>query len=172
MPSNVFEDVLAQYKGGYEPQRQHTWLITIFGLPGARNLELALRMGFLPSESNEEIEIPYMNSRVYVAGKYMVDAGSITFNDYVDINIMGIIAAWRKQVYDPETGGIGYAKDYKKQAEIILYGPSLKIERTWVLKGLWPQQINFGTIDYSSSDTVQIECTMRYDKAIFQNIEL
>jgi len=164
--ANAFADALAQEFGGFEPQRQHTWLISFHSLPGAKVLELALRTGFLPSENNEEIEIPYMNSRVYIAGKYAVDAGSLTFNDYVDSNVAGILANWRKLVYDVRTGQLGYARSYKKTATITLYGPELIVERTWSIKGIWPQAVNYGAIDYSSSDVVQVECTFRYDKAI------
>lgn len=167
---NQFEDVLAQSKGAFEPQRAHSWIITFFDLPGARELELALQTAFLPSESNEEIEIPYMNARVYVAGKYTPESGSITFNDYVDANIIGILANWRKLVFDKGTGGIGLAANYKKTAEITLFGPDFVVERSFLIRGIWPQTINYGTPDYAGSEIIKTEVTFRYDKSEFQNI--
>jgi len=163
---NQYEDQIAQEKGAYEPQRQHTWVIRVAGFEGFKTLELALRTGFLPSISNEEIEIPYMNSRVYVAGKHMVEAGTIAFNDYVDKNTAGILAEWRKLVYDEETGAIGLAANYKKEGIITLYGPNFETKREWKIRGMWPQNIVYGTLDYGASDVVQIETTFRYDDAI------
>ncbi len=164
--ANPLENVIAQQEGAFEPQRAHTWTITIFGLQGSRDLELALRTGFLPTDGSEEIEIPFMNSRVYVAGKKILDTGSITLVDYVDKNIAGIIAAWRKMVFNPDTGAIGYARTYKKAATITLYAPDFSVERVWRLSGLWPANVNYGAIDYGTSDVVNIELTMRYDNAV------
>ena len=157
---------LASQEGGFEPQRQNHWLITFLGLPfpGKETLELALKTGFLPNESNEEVEIPYMNTKVFVAGKYNVDAGSISFVDYVDMNTANIIKMWRKLIYDPSTGRMGYARSYKKTAKVQLYAPDMMLVREWTLKGIWPQTANFGTLDYSSSDVVLVECTFRYDR--------
>lgn len=164
--ANNFEDVIAQEKGAFEPQRQHTWLITFFDLPGADVLELSLRTGFLPNISNEEIEIPYMNARVYVAGKYMVDSGTLSINDYVDKNTAKIINDWQQLIYNPFTGAMGYARNYKKRGNIILLSPDFAVERIWELVGCWPQAINYGTIDYSSSDVVMLDMTLKYDKAL------
>jgi hypothetical protein len=133
---------------------------------GAETLELSVRSAFLPSESNEEIEIPYMNGRVYIAGKYMFETGTVTFNDNLDKGTANIVKAWRKLVSDPETGSVGLAANYKKKAEVVMYAPDFSIKRWWELYGLWPQAANFGALDYSASDVVQIEVTFRYDKAI------
>lgn len=162
------EDSLAQQEGSYEPQRAFTWVISIYGLQGSRALELSLRTGFLPTDGSEEIEIPYMSCRIYVAGKKTLDSGTLTFVDYVDRNISGIIAAWRKMVFDPETGAVGYASKYKKTANVTLYSPDFSVERVWLIKGLWPQNVVYGQIDYATSDVVNVECTMRYDRAIPQ----
>ena len=39
----------------------------------------------------------------------------------------------------------------------------------WTLSDAWPQAINFGDLDYSSSDTVDIELTLRYSQVTFQH---
>jgi hypothetical protein len=68
-------------------------------------------------------------------------------------------------VYDPSTGAIGLAKDYKYDATITLYNPSGDVVRTCTLKGCWPSSINHGPITYDSGDPIQIEVTIRYDVA-------
>ena len=163
-----FEDVLAAQNGAYEPQRQFQWMLEVHGLnPDIQEvLQMSLRVGVLPTESNEEVEIPFLNGKVFVAGKAMYEGGSYTFNDYVDKNTAKRIIQWRRLVYNPETHKIGLAKDYKKQADLVLYGPDFTVERIWKLYGVWPQQANFGTLDMSSSDIVQIEVQLKYDRAI------
>ena len=161
-----FEDAIAQQAGAFEPQRQYHWVLRVPGIEGEKVLELSLRQGALPSESSEEIPIPILNGTVYVAGKQTYEAGSFTFNDYVDQDTMGLIGKWRDKVYDPKTQLQGYAKDYKFLGDLVLYGPDYSTERVWSLVGIWPQAVNNGTIDYSSSEVVQIEVTFRYDRAI------
>jgi hypothetical protein len=37
-----------------------------------------------------------------------------------------------------------------------------------ILNGLWPQSLNFGELDYSSSEECTIEVTTRYDTAQYE----
>ena len=161
-----FEDAIAQQQGAYEPQRQYHWLLRIPGIEGEKVLELSLRSGALPNESSEELEIPILNGKVYVAGKQNYDQTSFTFHDYVDQDTMGLIGKWRDLVYNPKTMVQGYAANYKKRGDLILYGPDYTVERVWALIGLWPQAVNNGAIDYGSSDSVQVEVSFRYDRAL------
>lgn len=161
-----FEDAVAQQAGAFEPQRTYQWLLRIPGIEGEKVLELSLRSGAAPSESSEEIELPILNGRVYVAGKQMYEASTFVFNDYVDQDTMGLIIKWRRQVYNPETKQQGYAADYKYRGDLILYGPDYTVERVFALVGLWPQAANYGSLDYSASEVQQIEVTFRYDRAI------
>ena len=163
---NQRESALAQQNGAYEPQRQYHWILRISDLPGSDVLELSLRAGNLPTDANEEIVIPMLNANVYVAGKQTVEAISFTYNDYVDVDTMGVIGRWRRLVYNPETQEQGYAANYKKTASLILYGPDYSVERVWELQGLWPMSATNGAISYESSEIVQIEVSFRYDRAI------
>jgi hypothetical protein len=40
----------------------------------------------------------------------------------------------------------------------------------WTLKNAWPTSINFGELDYSSSDTCEIGITWRYSDVIYKNM--
>jgi len=163
MPENrVFEDAL----GNFEPQRQFQWTLQVPALPfWSGKLELALRTGVLPTESNEEIEIPFFNGRNYFAGKAMYEAGTFAFIDYVDQNTAKLIGTWRDLVHNPLTHRIGYAIEYKFDADLILYDPHGDPLRQWKIKGLWPQQATYGNLDYGASDVVQIDVNFRYDRA-------
>jgi hypothetical protein len=60
----------------------------------------------------------------------------------------------------------GYAADYKRTAALNLYGPDYRTLRYWECQGVWPQAANFGTLDFGTSDRVQVEVTFRVDRAI------
>lgn len=62
------------------------------------------------------------------------------------------------------SGGIpGYGAD----ATLALYDGCGTVMETWTLVYVWPQAINFGELDYSSSEEVTIELTLRYQNAIY-----
>jgi len=130
-------------------------------------LELSLRQGFLPVLSNDEHEIPYGNERVYYAGKARVEPGTLILGDYVDRDIAGIIWNWRLSVYNPATGQVNYASQYKKQASLLVAASDGTVQRQWQLIGTIPLAVNFGDLDMASSDQVLIQVSLRYDKAIY-----
>lgn len=177
---------LAQQAGFFEPQRQHNWNIEITGLgtgADADIISLSLRAGFVPQVSNEEVTIPYGNEYVYVAGKAVFAAGAIQVMDWIDRRTAAILYNWRLQVYNPVTGRIGLASQYKKHCFITLFGPNQdeiggvvadpKFEREWEIIGAWPQTVNFASngLDMGSSGQVMIEMALRYDKAFATQIE-
>lgn len=40
----------------------------------------------------------------------------------------------------------------------------------WILKEAWPTEINFGYLDYSSSENSDVEITWKYKHVIYQNL--
>jgi len=161
----------ADIQGNYEPQRQNNWYFEVSPPSAGVNdfktiLSMALDIGFLPNESSGEIEVHFVNERVYVAGKPTFEAGTLTLKDYVDLPVAKAIAEWRKMVYNAETGAIGLAKNYKVDASIVLFAPDGTYKREWILRGCWPQAVNYGaTLDMSTMEVNKIELTLRFDKA-------
>jgi len=162
----------SRIQGNYEVQRQNNWYFEVTPPSAGSNdtkrvIELALDTGFLPTEHSEELEINFVNEKVYVAGKPLFDEGTLGLKDYVDQPVMKAISDWRKKVYDPETGKIGLAKDYKVDASVVLFAPDGTYRREWILRGCWPKDVVYGdTLDMSSNEMNKIQITIRYDKAI------
>lgn len=173
MAIHVLANQLAAAGGGYEPQRQHNWSLLVHDIIGNDDvLSLSLVTGFLPRVSNEELEIPYGNERVWAAGKAVWDQGTVVVRDWIDRPTAKIVYDWRQQVYDPLTGQIGLCREYKKQCDVFLFAPNSTDgggsgARIWVLHGAWPVSVAFAAngLDQTSSGQVQIEMVMRYDKA-------
>lgn len=163
-------DHIAPEAGSFEPQRQNNFSIEIaLGVGADKDLIImALSAAPLPNESNDEVEIPYQNEKRYVAGQYSVDATSITVRDFVDADVRGAIMRWRKQVYDPGTGQVGLAKNYKKNANIVMTAPDGTTQRVCKLKGCWPQAVSGGTLEMGGSDQVMMEITIRVDKVLWE----
>lgn len=157
---------LAPAGGGYEPQRRYNWFLYLNGVAGAEQIRLSCQKAFLPDEQNDEIQLSFGNEKVYVAGQTTYATGNIVVNDMVDKDIYGLLRQWRLQVYDPTTGNIGLAAQYKKTARIVLVAPDTTSPRQYQLTGLWPMKISPGDLDYTSNSVIEISMTLRFDKSL------
>ena len=129
-------------------------------------LNLAVTSFSLPTITTTPVDIPYGNTTIHIAGKTEFGgANSITCIDYIGADIERIIYNWQNLVTNPETGQQGWAYNYKCDAEIIEYAPDGSSLSVWVLRGLWPSEVNYGSLDKSSGDLKQIEVTLSYDLA-------
>lgn len=162
-------DFIAPQLGFFEPQRRNHYSVE-FHLPSVLDqqlLTLSIVRGALPNEGNEEIELPWKNESVWVAGRRTLDAGTFAVRDFVDRNSYGAVQRWRGLVYQALTGRVGYAADYKVTGFIVMTGPDgLRNTRLWQLIGCWPKNVNGGDLADDSNEVVELETEIRYDKAI------
>lgn len=176
MPDLVSADEIAAQAGRFEPQRTNNFSVA-FTPPGASEGESkVIRMTLLtfpmPEETTESITIEYGNEKRYVAGKTEFGESNLVVNDYVDARVAEILNAWRRKVYDPETGVVGLARDYKIEGTVEMFGPGAdkvadSFMRTWTVIGMWPTSINFGEGNMDGNNQNTVEMTMRADKIIF-----
>jgi hypothetical protein len=159
-------DHLAAAGGGYEPQRSFNFFLYLNGVAGAEQIRLSTVEAFLPTEENEELMMSFGNERVYVAGAAVYSEGTIVVRDFVDRDVYTALRNWRKSVYDPATGNIGLAANYKKTARLVMLAPDNSVQRQFQLTGLWPRKITPDPLTYERSAIFRISMVCRYDKSI------
>lgn len=160
---------LAPAKGFFEPQRTYNWSLEI-ALDDAGD-QILIMQGLesfaAPTESNDEIPLHYANEVRYVAGKASYTAPELTLKDFCDMGVANAVIKWRRQVYNPETGSIGLARDYKKNADLTLMSPNQNSVRIWKLYGVWPIRVSYGDgLTMGTSGVVLIKVSLRYDRAV------
>jgi hypothetical protein len=133
------------------------------------------RIAARPSMTFNEQEVRHVIETVYLPARTQWNPIEITV---FDVDHESYLYQWMKIFYDPEKGavnpvgfntgtaGIG---DAKKTGTLQLLDGHAKILEEWQLQGCWPNQINWGTLDYSSSETADINFTIRYDRAVLSN---
>lgn len=150
-------DLLAN---AYEPKRKFRWVLAIAGVDG-----FTLKTCARPQQVFEETVIDYINTKRYLSGKGAWNPIQITTHDPIAPSAAQKIQDWVRLNYEPLTGRMGYAQFYKKDITLkMLDGAGAVVER-WDIGGAWPQDINFGELDYASSDAVEISFTLRFDIA-------
>lgn len=119
----------------------------------------------LPKETTEASDVNYFNQTIKTAGKTTFDTTSMVLRDTIDYDTELQFLNWRKQVYDPETGRMGLAADYKINAVVIEYTPNGEQYRKWELVGCWPSGIEYGELTYEDGGEKQLTVTIQYDYA-------
>ena len=57
-------------------------------------IKLSAVSSSLPAGANEEVELPYGNSRAYVAGKITYESIPLILNDFVDKDTRAAVLRW------------------------------------------------------------------------------
>lgn len=162
-------DLLAN---SYEPLRKFRWVLAMEGLD-AYVLKTAAR----PQATFDEITVDYINTKRFLSGKMTWNPIDVTMNDPVVPSAAAKVLAWVRRNYEPLTGRMGYAggpgasdeaKGYKQRIQLKMLDPQGTVCELWDLDGAWPMDINFGDLDMSSSDPVEISMTIRFDNATKQ----
>lgn len=149
-----------------EPQRQSGGMLRINGLIAGDALELAVQAFPLPKRGIGVIEIRHLNEVRKFAGNPTFDDLQVTFNDYIEKDLAGILDKWFQQVHNNTNGKTGFARSYKKTGTATTFGPNGQYERDWELRGVWPSNMDPGDIDHTAEDAVRIQMTLTIDKAL------
>ena len=147
----------------FEVQRTNNFELVIEGF--GEDFTLSVEGTNLPTVSNEPIELSYGNSKVKVAGQATYDDVTVTVKDVIGADMELKLWEWRKQVYDPETDKVGWAKDYKRGAYLYQYAPDGTYLRPWKLKGCWPSTFESAEYAYEGGDKKVVTLTLSVDKA-------
>lgn len=139
-------------------KRKFRWTFKIEGIP-THFVKVASR----PNISIDETEINYLNGKTWIPGKASFETLSVTFYDTKE-GLEGL-HSWIGSVYNFSNSNQSHTKgSYAKEGVLkMLDGCGSEME-TWTFKDLWPQAVNFGDLDYSSSDEVNVEVTFRYSE--------
>ena len=63
---------------------------------------------------------------------------------------------WIRLDFENVTGRMGYAQMYQRTINLKLLDPVGAVVEDWEIQGAWIQDANYGDLDYSTSDPVDI----------------
>lgn len=166
-------------------KRKYRWTMEFVCPCNSEIGEHLVKVSSRPNISIEETEINYLHGKMWIPGKATWETISVTFYDIADgtnpSNGSVGLYTWLATVYnftdnaglhqssqkgDETNGSNGYAG----KAILRMYdGCGTELEQ-WRLGHCWPQAINFGELDYSSSEEATVEVTLRYATAEYENM--
>jgi hypothetical protein len=121
-----------------------------------------------PSLTNGEIILDHINVERKLKGKTRWQDVSITLYDPIVPSGAQAVMEWVRLHHESLTGRDGYSTQYKKDIRFNSLSPTGEIIEEWLLKGAFIADSNFGQMDWSTEESVQIELTLKYDYAVLE----
>lgn len=154
-------------------KRKNRWLFIIPDISARGVASLPPSKTARPSISFKEIEVQHLNETIYFPGK--PEWKPITLTLY-DLKRPGSgsehpIFRWLKTIYNPQIDAKykfscdGFKKDF---ATLEMYDGCGNVIERWIFETIWPQAVEFGDLDMSTSDLLTCDITLRYDRAYIE----
>ena len=147
----------------FEPKRQFRWVLAIEGIDA-----FIVKTAARPNISIEEVEIPFINHKRYIAGKASFETMSITLHDPIAPSGAQQVMEWVRTHFESVSGRAGYADFYKRDVQLKMLDPIGTVVELWDIKGAFLTAADFGSLDYGASDPSEISLTMRFDNCVLQ----
>lgn len=157
-------------KREYQIQRKNHFTVQFDSNFVDSNLEFFVVSFSLPRETTETFRANFWNDGVNLPGKTTFESSELVLRDAINWDTEKQFMNWRLKVYNPKTGTVGYAEDFKCNATVCEYSPSGDKIRSWTLMGCFPQAVNYGDITYEDGGEKQISVTIMYDRAYRNDI--
>jgi len=125
-----------------------------------------LKTASRPALEFGESVIDYINQKRFISAKGTWQPLNVTLYDPIVPSSSAKVMEWVRLCWENTTGRMGYAQFYKKTINLHLLDPVGSVVENWEMQGTWIQQSNFGDLDYSADDPVEIACVLRFDQAI------
>lgn len=168
-------------------KRKYRWTFSL-ETPCGKIPESIVKLASRPNINIEETEINFLHGKMWIPGKASWETITVTYYDVVadQDNSITSLYNWLSTVYEfhkPQslkqsskrgTSGVGRGVladgggGYAGKGILTLYDGCGTSMEQWTLGHVWPQAINFGDLDYSSSEEATVELTLRYSEVEYE----
>lgn len=157
-------DLLMKMPIPYEPKKQNRFILRFPSSLGIN--EWFVQSASRPQIQVKDVEIPFLNTSTYVAGRFTWQTIQVTFRDPIGPSASQALMEWVRLCAESVTGRMGYAAGYKKDVDLEMLDPTGVVVEKWILYGTFLTTVNFGTLDYSQDGLATIQGTLRMDRCV------
>lgn len=172
---NIQSDGRDQKNAQAEPRRKHRWLITDVSVAGRSILtvdELVyLEKAARPTFKYENVEMHHDQEVINYAGKQSWEPITLSWYDIEQpAEISEKLGQWIQSITENwfNAGAkttVALPSAYKSTVTLQVRDGQGEPTETWKIYNAWPESTNWNELDYTTSDILRIEVTMRYDRA-------
>ena len=160
--------------GILQPKQKHRWRVTFANLGGGTDsqpLSMQAVTVSRPSVSFDEVPLDRYVSRAFVAGKYTWEEMALSVEDDVTGTAGRVIQEqmqkqqWLIGAEGPWLAAAGEGSLYKFVTYLDMMDGNEQVVEKWTVEGCWIKSANWNDLDYSASDAVKIDLSIRFDHA-------
>jgi hypothetical protein len=157
-------DLLMKMPIPYEPKRNNRFILRFPSTLGINEwfVETAAR----PHITINSVEIPFLNTSTYVAGRFNWGEINVTFRDPIGPSASQALMEWVRLCAESVTGRMGYAAGYKKNVDLEMLDPTGVVVEKWIMEGTWMKDVNFNSLGYSDDKIATVTAQLRMDRCI------
>jgi hypothetical protein len=157
-------DLLMKMPIPYEPKRNNRFILRFPSTLGINEwfVETAAR----PHITINSVEIPFLNTSTYVAGRFTWGEINVTFRDPIGPSASQALMEWVRLCAESVTGRMGYAAGYKKNVDLEMLDPTGVVVEKWIMEGTWMKDVNFNSLGYTDDKVSTITAQLRMDRCI------
>ena len=125
-----------------------------------------------PAVTFEDVPIDIYNSKVYIQGKHTWDPTTVNLRDDASGQVAKLVGEQTQKQFDMmEQSSAASGIDFKfiTRCEVLDGGnvaSAPNVLETWELYGCFISNVNYGDLNYSSSEAATIALTIRFDNAV------
>jgi hypothetical protein len=157
-------DLLMKMPFQYEPKRKNRFILTFPSELGINSwyVESTSRPGY----ESSAVEIPFLNTSTFVAGRFKWKAIDVTFRDPIGPSASQALMEWVRLHSESVTGRQGYAAGYKKDVDLEMLDPTGVAVEKWILQGCLLTTVDFDSLGYSEDGLITVKANMQPDRCI------
>lgn len=120
-----------------------------------------------PTLDQAPVTVDSYNSKAYYAGKHEWQPIEVVVRDDITNRVTRLVGQQvQKQLNHFEQTGFAAGINYKFNMYMeMLDGGNVKVLEEWFLEGCFLSNVNWGSLDYASSEPTMITMSIRYDNA-------
>lgn len=155
-------------------KRKFRWTFSVSGFCGnVRNTipEYFVKVASRPNFEIEESEINHLNAKMWLPGKATWQTMEVTYYDVADSNMQSLWS-WLATMYnftDPIKLNQAEKRDWDATGTLNMFDGCGTLLESWTLSHMFPTNVNFGDLDYQSSDPAEISLTLRYSDVLYRS---
>jgi len=158
-----------------EVRRKHRWFFETLGRGTgvwSQSELLMLQSASRPSFKFDEPEMHHNQEVARFAGKQSWEPVTLKWYDgEQNPDISKGIYHWLETVVNMESIQVAHPSNYKRSASLVVSDGTGQANERWSMYGTWPAAINWQELDYSATELLTCEATLRYDRAVRQCVQ-
>lgn len=157
------------------PKLQYRFRVTFTDLDSGNGTQVTQNVISVgrPSLTHEEVIIDSYNSKTFLAGKHTWEPITLVMRDDMNSDVVKMIGNQLRSQLDhnsqgaqsPGTEHAGHVYKFGMKIETLDGSSAANPYDTWELVGCYLSNVQYGDLNYGTSDMVQVTATIRYDNA-------